>query len=141
MARRTRTRRHSRSNKRTQRRGRGRASRRALALAQKGGVPASAWGWQLNNLGDGWTQFMNTMRATPGNTESNAIVPNNSAPAPGPAPTTGAPAPAPAPAPAQAGGRRRHRAKRGGNWGTVINQAAVPAALWAMQYKTKRRRR
>lgn len=131
MARRTRS--HSRSHKRTQRRGRGRASRRALALAQKGGVPASAWGWQLNNLGDGWTQFMNTMRTTPGNTESNAIVPNSSAPPASPA--------AASPAPKQAGGRRRSRAKRGGNWGTVLNQAAVPAALWAMQYKTKRRRR
>ena len=133
MARRTRTRRHSRSHKRTQRRGRSRATRRALALAQKGGVPASAWGWQLNNLGDGWTQFMNTMTATPGNTQSNVIVPNNNAPAPSPA--------AAGPAPKQNGGRRRARAKRGGNWGTVLNQAAVPAALWAMQYKTKRRHR
>ena len=128
MARRTRTRGHSRSHKRTQKRGRGRASRRALA--KKGGS-ASAWSWQLNNLGDGWTQFMNTMTATPGNTQSNAIVPNHSSPAPGPA----------LPAPKMEGGRRRARAKRGGNWGTVINQAAVPAALWAMQYKTKRRHR
>ena len=131
MARRTRS--HSRSHKRTQKRGRGRASRRALALAQKGGVPASAWGWQLNNLGDGWTQFMNTMRATPCNTESNVIVPNSSAPPASPA--------AASPPPKQAGGRRRSRGKRGGNWGTVLNQAAVPAAIWAMQYKTKRRRR
>ena len=122
-----RTRRHSRSHKRTQKRGRGRASRRSVA--QRGGYPASAWGWQLNNLGDGWSQFMNTMTSQ---NPSNVIVPNASAPA--------AAAPAPM-APAQKGGRRRARAKRGGNWNTVLNQAAVPAALWAMQYKTKRRRK
>lgn len=131
MAKRTRTRGHSRSHKRTQRKGRGRASRRALA--QRGGMPASAWGWQLNNLGDGWTQFMNSMKGT---TQSNVIVPNSS-PVPAPAPP-GAPTPD---APKQAGGRRRARTKRGGNWGTVIGQAAVPAAIWTMQYKTKRRHR
>ena len=125
----SRTRKHSRSHKRTQKRGRHRASRRSVA--QRGGYPASAWGWQLNNLGDGWTQFMNTMTAEPGNTQSNVIVQNKGLSLPG--------APATATAPAQKGGRRRY--KKGGNWNAVLNQAAVPAALWAMQYKTKRRRR
>jgi hypothetical protein len=136
----SRTRKHSRSHKRSQKRGRRRSSRRSVA--QRGGYPASAWGWQLNNLGDGWTQFMNTMKA---DTQSNLIAQNKSvglpsasnAPAPSSAPAT---APASGPAPAQKGGRRR-RYKKGGNWNTVLNQAAVPAALWAMQYKTKRRRK
>jgi hypothetical protein len=133
----SRTRKHSRSHKRTQKRGRGRTSRRSVA--QRGGYPASAWGWQLNNLGDGWTQFMNTMKVQPGasgpDSQSNVIVPNKGLSLPP------APADAAAPAPAQKGGRRRYRAKRGGNWNTVLNQAAVPAALWAMQYRTKRRRK
>lgn len=129
----SRTRKHSRSHKRSQKRGRGRASRRSVA--QRGGSPASAWGWQLNNLGDGWTQFMNTMKVSGADAQSNVIVPNKGIALPN------APGSAPAPsAPAQKGGRRR-RYKKGGNWNTVLNQAAVPAALWAMQYKTKRRRR
>jgi len=132
----SRTRKHSRSHKRTQKRGRHRASRRSVA--QRGGYPASAWGWQLNNLGDGWTQFMNTMTAEPGNTQSNVIVQNKGLSLPNVSGAAAPAAPAPAPAPAQKGGRRRY--KKGGNWNAVLNQAAVPAALWAMQYKTKRRR-
>lgn len=128
-----RTRRHSRSHKRSQKRGRGRARYSRRSLAQRGGE-ASAWAWQLNNLGDGWTQFQNSMTAQPGasgpNSQSNVIVPNKGLSMPS----------ASGPAPAQKGGRRRARGKQGGNWGTVLNQAAVPAAIWAMQYKTKRRR-
>ena len=125
-----RTRRHSRSHKRSQKRGRGRARYSRRSVAQKGGFPASAWGWQLNNLGDGWTQFQNSMTAQPGasgpNSQSNVIVANKGLSMPSVS--------------SQNGGRRRARGKRGGNWGTVLNQAAVPAAIWAMQYKTKRRR-
>ena len=89
--------------------------------SQKGGD--SAWQWQLNNLGNGWTQFMNSLSLQSGENlgtiQSNAIVPVNNINAEDPRV-------------ALKGGRRR-RNKKGGDFGAVIGQAAVPLALLGMQ--------
>ena len=108
----------SRSKSRYSAKGRQRSQKRS----QKGGDAAS---WQLNNLGDGWTQFMNTFSLQSGQNssvnQSNAIVQNHSK--------------------MMKGGKRRRmrqsksrsRGKTGGYFGAVLEQAAVPLALLGMQ--------
>jgi hypothetical protein len=101
----------------------------------------SAWQWQLNNLGDSWTQFKNTFYLQPGQSGSinqgNDIVQNN---------------------PKMNGGKRssmmkmrqrqmlqsktQSRGKKGGFFGPVLEQAAVPLALLgAQQYYGKKNTR
>lgn len=97
---------------------------RTMRRSQRGGDlagnPPSAWGWGLGTLGNGWTQFMNSMTLQPGQnantSQSNNIVPVK-----------------------QAGGKRR-RGKRGGNIGSVLSQAAVPGALILMNNALGKRR-
>jgi hypothetical protein len=112
------------------------------------GNPPSSWGWGLGTLGNGWTQFMNTMSLQPGANlgavQSNAIVPVGGVNAQtaqgniGPNMTGDIP---------QQGGRRRRRrgskrsSKRGGNMGVVLSQAAVPGALILMNNALGRRSR
>ena len=115
-----------------------------------GGNPPSAWGWGMGTLGNGWTQFMNSLTLQPGQNlgsmQSNNIVPvggvnaQNNQPSVGPNMQGGIPA--------QAGGKKRKnrksRGKRGGNLLAVAQQAAVPVALIAMNNvygKRSRRRR
>jgi hypothetical protein len=100
--------------------------------SQKGGnqgpYPDSAWGFQLNNVGDLWNQFTRTMDSS---STSNVITPAH-------APV--------AAAHAQKGGkaksrsRGRGRGKKGGYWGAVLEQAIVPLTLLGMQQKFKTRR-
>jgi hypothetical protein len=58
-------------------------SKKSRTMYQQGGElagnPASAWGWGLGTVGNGWTQFMNTFStANPsGNANSNGIVANS----------------------------------------------------------------
>lgn len=100
-------RRHSKSKTRSQRGG------------NLGGNPPSAWGWGMGTLGNGWTQFMNSLSVQPGSVnQGNQIVPVN-----GGTNSTKM---------AQTGGKRRRRGKRGGNMLAVAEQAAVPLALFAM---------
>lgn len=131
-----------------------RSQQRTQRRSQRGGswgaYPDSAWGFQMNNLGNGWTQFMNSLSVQPGQntgtSQSNNIVPNNAQD------TTKM----------MAGGKKhrhkrykkmRHmqqmqmqqqqqqmqqsksqsRGKKGGYWGAVLEQAAVPLALLGMQ--------
>ena len=95
---------------------------RSQKRSQTGGD--SAWQWQLDNLGDGWTQFTNTFKGNLNN-QSNNIVQNH-------------------PKPMMKGGKRRSRncGKKGGYFGAVLEQAAVPlAVLGAQQYYGKRHTR
>jgi hypothetical protein len=113
---------------------------KSKSKSQKGGnqgaYPDSAWGFQLNNVGDAWSQFTRVMGSP--NT-SNVITPASTA-------TTGATGASHAPvAPAHAsqmGGKRRNRsrAKKGGYWGAVLEQAAVPLTLLGLQQKFGTRR-
>ena len=97
-------------------RSKARNSAKSRTKSQRGGGASE---WQYTNLGSGWQQFMNTFSTTghAGNTPSNDIVQNNP----------------------QKGGKRhrmhkRHgRSKKGGYWGAVLEQAAVPLALLGMQ--------
>ena len=79
-----------------------------------GAYPPSAWGWGMGTLGNGWTQFMNSLSVQPGGVnQGNQLVPVNGT---------------------QSGGKRRRRrgGKKGGNMLAVAEQAAVPFALFAM---------
>jgi hypothetical protein len=93
-----------------------------------GGNPPSAWGWGIGTLGNGWTQFMNSLSVQPGSVNhGNQIVPVN-----GGTNSTQS----------QSGGKRRKckRGKRGGNMLAVAEQAAVPLALFAMNNSLGSRR-
>ena len=91
------------------------------------GNPSSAWGWTMGTLGNGYSQFMNSLSLQPGQSSAAAHT-NVSVP--------------------QSGGRRtRRRTKRkrqrgGSGFITALSQAAVPAALVAgLMYKSRRKRK
>jgi hypothetical protein len=125
--------RRSHSKSRTMRRG-----QHGGALA---GNPPSAWGWGMGTLGNGWTQFMNSLTLQPGQNlgtvQSNNIVPVGGVNAQDSQGMIGPNMKGDIP---QAGGkrRRRSRAKRGGN---VFAQAAVPFTLVAMNQAMGKRSR
>lgn len=136
----------SRSRGQSQRRSQQRTQRRSQRGGAWGAYPDSAWGFQMNNLGSGWNQFRNVFLPSSGENlgaiQSNAIVQNNAGSS-------------------MTGGKkhrhRRHkmrqmqqqqmqmqqqqmqqlksqsRGKKGGYWGAVLEQAAVPLALLGMQ--------
>ena len=111
------------------------------------GNPASSWGWVNGTLGNGWTQFMNSLTLQPGQNiatmHSNNIVPVGNVNAQNSQPALN---------PNMGGGKRyrRHKSRarrggsrRGGSWGAVASQAALPAVLLAAQQtfgKSRRRR-
>jgi hypothetical protein len=119
-------RRRSHSKSRTMRRG-----QHGGSLA---GNPPSAWGWGMGTLGNGWTQFMNSLTLQPGQNlgtiQSNSIVPVGGVNAQDAQGMIGSNLKGDVP---QSGGKkRRHhrsRAKRGGN---ILAAAALPVALIAM---------
>jgi len=123
----------TRSKARYSAKGRQRSQKRSQTGGSQGSYPDSAWGFQMNNLGNGWTQFMNSLSLQPGSTnQSNNIVQN---------------------LPKMRGGKRRRmnrsksqsqsRGKKGGYFGAVLEQAVVPLALLGMQqsYGKKHTRR
>jgi len=108
------------------------------------GNPPSAWGWGLGTLGNGWTQFMNSLTLQPGQNlgaiQSNASVPVGNLNAQTNQGNIGPDMKGNIPG--QAGGKkRRSRAKHGGNLMPVLEQAAVPVALIAMNNTLGTRRR
>lgn len=117
-----------------------RHSRRHRRRHQKGGDlagnPPSAWGWGLGTMGNGWTQFMNSLSLQPGqnaaSASSNDIVPVGRLNANDPRIPI-----------SKVGGRRRRRrsSKRGGSMTAVLSQAAVPGVLLAAQQTYGRRTR
>jgi hypothetical protein len=109
------------------------------------GNPPSSWGWVNGTLGNGWTQFMNSLTLQPGQNistmHSNNIVPVGNINAQNAQPTLN---------PNMGGGKRNRRHKsgsrrggsrRGGSWGAVASQAAVPAVLLAAQQTFGKSRR
>jgi hypothetical protein len=133
---------------RTKSQGRSSSKQRTQRRSQRGGswgpYPDSAWGFQLNNLGNGWTQFMNSLSLQPGQNlgtiQSNNIVPIKNINAQD---TTKM---------ITGGKKHRHKrhnmrhmqqmqmqargrglAKKGGYFGPVVEQAVVPLALLGMQ--------
>lgn len=113
-----------------------RTMRRGQQGGNLSGYPASAWGWGMGTLGNGWTQFMNTLTLQPGQNlgtvQSNNIVPIggvNSQDAQG---NIGANLKGDIPQAQSGGKRRRHRKSRVKHGGNIIAQAAVPFTLVAM---------
>lgn len=122
----------TRSKSRASRRSQTRSQRRSQKGGNYGGYPDSAWGYQMNNLGNGWTQFMNTLSVQPGSTsQSNTIVPINNANAQ--SKMTGGRHGRHSRMQMQQQSRGKGRGKKGGYWGAVLEQAAVPLALLGMQ--------
>lgn len=119
---------------------RSKSRQRSMKGGNWGPYPDSAWGFQLNNLGNGWKQFMDTMTLQPGAnlgaSQSNAISPVGN---------VNAQNAQPALSPKMTGGRRRrhNRSRKGGNLAAVVEQAAVPLVLLGMQqsYKKKHSRK
>ncbi len=110
-----------------------RSSSKSRTMRLKGGNlsgnPPSAWGWGLGTLGNGWTQFMNSLSVQPGASagamQSNVSVPAGSVHSQ-----------------SQSGGkRRRARGKRGGNMGLALSQAVVPGTLVLMNNMLGKRSR
>ncbi len=140
----SRTRKYSRSYGRkrsrssSRRRNRTRSRSRTRTRSRRGGAD-SAWAYEYKTLGDINTQIRNSLETSPAQnlatSQSNAIVPvsnvnaQNTQPYLNPNLST------------HKGGRRR--SKKGGFWGSIIQQAAAPLALLGLQqsYKRKSHRR
>jgi hypothetical protein len=115
--------------------------RRAQRGGDLAGNPASSWGWVNGTVGNGWTQFMNSLTLQPGQNlgtvQSNNIVPVNNINAQDSQPSIGTNLQGGIPN--SVGGRRRRRksrgkrSKKGGNLLAVANQAIVPGFLLAAQ--------
>lgn len=96
----------------------------------------SGWSSVLGTVGDGWTQFMNSLTLNPGQgpvaAAQTEIVPiaNPNANVSNYDKSLG-----------QSGGRRRGRGRKGGflGLGPVLQQAAVPVALIGMQHTYAKR--
>jgi hypothetical protein len=113
-----------------------------MRRAQKGGDlagnPPSSWGWVNGTLGNGWTQFINSLTLQPGQNagtiQSNVSVPVGNINAQSAQGNIGANLKGDIPG--QAGGKRRkhrrNRSRKGGSWGAVASQAAAPAFLFGM---------
>jgi hypothetical protein len=115
--------------------------RRAQRGGDLAGNPASSWGWVNGTVGNGWTQFMNSLTLQPGQNlgtvQSNNIVPVNNINAQDSQPSISTNLQGGIPN--SVGGRRRRRksnskrSKKGGNLLAVANQAIVPGFLLAAQ--------
>jgi hypothetical protein len=133
---------HQRSHRR-----RSHPKSRTMRRAQRGGDlagnPPSSWGWGLGTAGNGWTQFINAMTLQPGQNlatqQGTLLVPvgasninaNNTQGMIGTNLKGGIP---------QSGGKKRRRkSKRGGSWGAIASQAAVPAVLVALNQSFRKR--
>jgi hypothetical protein len=134
-------------------------SRKSQKGGSWGGYPDSAWGFQMNNLGNLWNQTMNSLSVQPGEnsatSQSNAIVQNGNLNVEDPKSQM------------MSGGKKlrkrrnmrrmmqqqmmqqqmmqqqrqqmmgqsksQSRGKKGGYWGAVLEQAAVPLVLLGLQ--------
>lgn len=137
MARQTRQTRRTRTKSRS----------RGLRGGDLAGNPPSSWGWTMGTLGNGWTQFMNSLSIQPGQNTgtmgSNASVPVGNLNAQDSRPFV-----------KMTGGKHsrnhshkrshsRSRGKKGGSISSVFSRAIVPGVLLAAQQmygKTKKRR-
>lgn len=136
--------------KHTSHKRRSRSKSRTMRRTQKGGElagnPPSSWGWGMGTLGNGWTQFMNSLSLQSGQnlgtSQGNNIVPVGGMNAQDSQGMIGANMKGDIP---QNGGKKRRKrrscVKRGGNLLAVAEQAAVPIALIAMNNSLGTRRR
>jgi hypothetical protein len=107
--------------------------KRRHSRRQRGG--ASAWQSMMQTVGDGQTQWNNALMLKPDQNivakNSNNIVPLNN-------PNFGT---GPIPNVSQMGGKRKGRkGKKGGYWGSILNQALVPFTLLGLQLSYGKRK-
>jgi hypothetical protein len=109
-------------------------SKSARRSQQGGGLagnPPSSWGWVNGTVGNGWTQFMNSLTLNPsqnaGTNQSNDVVPVNNINANDQQPMLSSNL--------GGGGRKKKKrsGKKGGSWMAVVNQAVVPGTILAAQ--------
>lgn len=120
--------------------------RRGQNGGELSGNPPSAWGWGMGTLGNGWTQFTNSLTLQPGqnisDVQSNNIVPVDNLNAQTSQGNIGVNMGGDIP---QAGGKRRRRrgsrGKSGGNVGAILSQAVVPGTLILMNNALGKRSR
>ena len=130
----------SKSHNRSRSSSRSRMSRRSQQGGSQGAYPDSAWGFQMNNLGNGWTQFMNSLSSQNSSTsQSNNIVPVRNMPAQNTGKMSGGKrhrrrGQMMGQSKSQSMGQSKSRGKNGGYWGAVLEQAAVPLALLGIQH-------
>ena len=115
---------HRKQSFRASQKGQSKSKSKSQKGGNQGAYPDSAWGFQLNNVGDAWSQFTRVMGST--NT-SNVITPAHAASSAAPVSQTG-------------GKRRNRRNKKGGYWGAVLEQAIVPLTLLGLQQSVGTRR-
>ena len=103
------------------------------------GSPASAWGYVYNTVGDGYTQFRNALTLQPGENlgtlNNNDIEPKSNLNAQS---NQGMPTSSDLSLIQKAGSKRR---RRGGNMGSIVNQALAPLSLIALKYGFAKRNR
>jgi hypothetical protein len=101
------------------------------------GNPASSWGWVNGTVGNGWTQFMNSLTLQPGQSistaQSNNIVPVGNINAQNAQGNINTNLKGDISNSQMGGKKHRKRGKRGGSWTAVLNQAAAPVILLGAQ--------
>lgn len=123
--------------------------RRSQRGGDLAGNPPSSWGWVNGTVGNGWTQFMNSLTLQPGQnlgtSQSNNIVPVGNINAQDAQPGVGTNLKNGIPSTSGGGIRKRRkgrsRSKKGGNLLAVANQAIVPGFLLAAQQSFGRSRK
>ena len=115
-----------------------RRSLKRYSRSQKGGDlgsnPPSAWGWTMGTVGNGWTQFMDSLTLQSG---QNAATSNSN----NLVPVSGAYNQQPTQNINMKGGRHKSRKNRkGGSMASVLNRAAVPFILLGAQQMYKKRK-
>jgi hypothetical protein len=123
---------------------------KTMKRSQKGGElagnPPSGWGWVQGTVGNGWTQFMNSLTVQPsenlGTIQSNDVVPVNNINAQdrqgmiGPLANQQLSGLKP---PHHKGGKKTktrkggNKNKKGGSLATILGQAVVPFSLLGLQ--------
>jgi len=106
--------------------------RRTKRRSQRGGGlagnPASAWGWGLGTVGNGWTQFMDSLTLQPNQNsianQSNNIVPVEKGNTQNMSPKF-------------VGGKRKLKRRGGKRGGNALSQAIVPGSLILMNNALK----
>lgn len=139
---------------------RSKSKSKTMKRSQKGGNlagnPPSGWGWVEGTVGNGWTQFMNSLTIKPteniGTIQSNDVVPINNINAQdqqgviGPLANqalSGVKSHKGGKSRTKKGGKSRSnsKSKRGGSLASIFGQAVVPFSLLGAQQLYGRRRR
>jgi hypothetical protein len=128
------------TSKKSMKRGVAMRKTRKQAGGSLAGNPASSWGWVQGTVGNGWTQFMNSLTLNPqqnlGTSQSNNIVPVSNVNAQDSQGMVGSNLKGDIP---RGGAAKRRRARKGGSLAAVVSQAIPPFALLGLQQSVGKR--